>query len=844
MEEDNLIKEINIKKTRDDITLPLKSIATTANIANNKLLFNINKLINAVDTGAIDYTAGGVVSDSPPVPLNNVFCDNIIIYYIIARETISKKRSSNPEVNNRSITNKAAGDMLKERKPVIKRVMSDLLNTNMETHVKHTSTTTVKDNNGITQTAQMFKIDCSSVNVDNVLNLITSIDNINKLQEEGLFIHDIDFTRDYAGVFNKDKLLQYLTSNKGFYTPINKEEEEDYVEPDVDSCIKEEFVEADLDIDVNDDGTVSVSITPVECYTLIPDTNPTPTEYKRSYLILNNDKDVSRNCLTFTTHDRGNKIRYKYYNKFVQSMESPSVRSSVGAHINNWVNNPELYLKQAIDKAINTGLLRMEVTFYINPNSTLNREQIYKEMEFLNNLIPPEQIYYNSITAQFNLLCEKALYNVAIYDVNMQTAFVARYQNKIIDKVNGFYVKDANSIKFSNALRHYCSNKPIALVLADINKDNGVVTLQVDNYIRVTTNGSELITYINSSSENLQGCRATKDSAQPLEKGLLPNTTFNFVLAKNAISLTKSTKYTTVFKSIDADLITIPDEGVTIRSINKKRKELEEDKDFSIKKQEQLEKCKQLNLEIEDKVTKSRNKEKIRQKLIPALKNTTTYTKKFLDLEDNTTMFVHAFKETNTRYGKTYLLACCDKDISNDDAEVFMYWSTYNVTDYINKTINSYKLLNLDKIKAYGTLTGVPLLTLRKTGTYINSTKNKCAALKIVNSTENAEEDISYGLSRKLEILPPDVKIKNCLKLDDCVKEGDIIVIDAVRLLKKSVIVSAIINKERSTWRTYLVNYWLKEIVNKELSNGVEFSVVVGPKRTTPNNVTALTYIK
>lgn len=48
----------------------------------------------------------------------------------------------------------------------------------------------------------------------------------------------------------------------------------------------------------------------------------------------------------------------------------------------------------------------------------------------------------------------------------------------------------------------------------------------------------------------------------------------------------------------------------------------------------------------------------VRNKLYKVLSNIRAYTNKFLDVKDGTELNVYGFKETNTKYGKTYLLSC------------------------------------------------------------------------------------------------------------------------------------------------------------------------------------------
>ena len=47
-------------------------------------------------------------------------------------------------------------------------------------------------------------------------------------------------------------------------------------------------------------------------------------------------------------------LRVKFYNnKFIQGIESGSVRTSIGGHVADFVNNPEHRLKDTIKKGFN-----------------------------------------------------------------------------------------------------------------------------------------------------------------------------------------------------------------------------------------------------------------------------------------------------------------------------------------------------------------------------------------------------------------------------------------------------------------------------------------------------------
>jgi hypothetical protein len=123
-------------------------------------------------------------------------------------------------------------------------------------------------------------------------------------------------------------------------------------------------------------------------------------EYKEdnkgeSITILDNNYLVGRNCLTFIKTTTNGTVRYKFYNKFVQSMESPGVRSTIGNHFMDWCNTPEKELKKAIKESLDSGLLRLEITFYrLNTTQLLTQKFVEERVNFLTECFPPELLYY------------------------------------------------------------------------------------------------------------------------------------------------------------------------------------------------------------------------------------------------------------------------------------------------------------------------------------------------------------------------------------------------------------------------------------------------------------------
>jgi hypothetical protein len=289
-------KELTLEQTRTDITLPLSLIDMRTS---KTALYNINRVLNKTDIAMVDYTEGGTNGHSLE-PLNNLFSDNIVLYYYIPEKEVAASKALTDFLNNcenlekykiqkeiikeeqqsketeykESVNKfldyidpeknpkhpqpqkkerlrgeiKEAGERMKDIKK-IKAIRPEILqtavldkfealkvflgeNTNKikrifnkyglpieKTNIKPTHPTVLNK-----RVAQMVKISLANCPYDKVLELITT--HTQELEEEGLYVHDIDFTRDYKGVFNKQNLIKYLIEEKNFRMEGENGEEE------------------------------------------------------------------------------------------------------------------------------------------------------------------------------------------------------------------------------------------------------------------------------------------------------------------------------------------------------------------------------------------------------------------------------------------------------------------------------------------------------------------------------------------------------------------------------------------------------------------------------------------
>ena len=401
---ENIYDEINLTMTREDKKIPLNSIGNK-NVKIETMLSTLNKHINKSDIAYIDYSLGGDKNKTIN-PLNKLFCDNIIVFTPIEKIYLYGLNENNErEIDIKHIPKELLGKTTAN----IKFAFNQIGLTINKLQIKPTRIKYIVNENYINRTSdyiQMLKVDLDTFESDKVIEILSNTENLKFLSNNNIFINDIDFTQDFSGIIKKEQVITWLLNNRDFR-------------------MQESF---DL----------------------------------ATHTILDNDFKISKNCLTFIKHTNNGDIRYKFYNKFVQSLESPSVKDLVGSHIGDYISNPNDNLKKAIMLAKDTGLLRLEITFYRhNTNEKLSKEFILDHMNYLKELLPSELIYHNPINNQFILVCNNIVHIICIYNSQFNTALMILFQNSLTGKSNGFFLKNVNTTNLSNALRYYTSNKPI-----------------------------------------------------------------------------------------------------------------------------------------------------------------------------------------------------------------------------------------------------------------------------------------------------------------------------------------------------------------------------------------------
>jgi hypothetical protein len=839
--------ELSIDKVRTDITIPISSVGTTK-IKPETLLYNLNKIINENNISNVDYTTGGIQNNKLE-PLSNIFSDNIIVYYFLDKIAVenskvlqqfllkSKNKSKNKEENkeeevedaeeeedkgNRDNRENSLQELLNDCKPYLaehtlktKRIFNSMGLKIDKTDIKPTIPKVI---NG--QIAQLLKVSLANCSYEDVIRVIENPNLIDCLNKEGIFIHDIDFTRDYKGIFNKRELIQHLILELGFRMQNERKEEEGEDEEE-----------------------------------------PTTT-------ILDNDDYVGRNCLTFITSTANGRIRYKFYNKFVQCVESPSVRTAVGNHFYHWTNNPEMELKKAINNCLDTGILRLEITFYrLGTSQTLPQDFIEKHMEYLSECIPPNLLYYNPISTQWNLLLEHVSYNLCLVDIEKKLAFVCLYLNKETGKTNGFYVRDCSNNMLSNILKLYTINVPLVVLLLNIDRSSSsssstnFIEIQKDVYVKdIATdrqyrhNYPELITFTTNGSKYFYRCTAKEQDKQPQEMGLIDSDKCKLRIQTHKMDIVKqnTANINIVFIPTNVNVrLDFPDSATTFRQANRELQNRIKETKFqeanSTKIAEIVEKNKAVERELEEQLYRLH----IKQNMDNTFYTTTGNIRKIIDIPDNTILYVFGVKETTTKFGPQKVLICSEEEEQTDKTILEAYWSVAIINKYVDTYKTKWKKL-LEESDGnedvwYGTYKGISIFKFRKLGFRYNQQRNKYALVEVLSGRGNRSEDTTTTDIFKLpRILATGYSSKGSVKIEELIRNniiqtGDTITIKTVSNRYTAKLLLQIEHKNNT--RSIIANYWLKDLYKKEIEKHKtsfscdipQFSCIVGTEKYTPH---------
>ena len=769
-----------METTQDQQTLPLTLFARK-DAKPNTLLQRVTLLANTNNIADVNYTQGGT-NNHKLIPLCNMFCDNCVLYYDIE---LPATKSVNPD--------EIVAQHLPEYTARIVRVFGLLGITVNKQATKATSY--------IEQTSclrQYIKVALQDAPYSTTIKLCTNKTVMQILRDNGLHINDIDFTRDYTGVIDKEEVIQHLLQTEDYSTNA-----EDY----------------------------------------------TP------YHILSNDNAVSKNCLTILQEDLV-RVRYKFYNKFVQMVESPSVRNAVGNHYANWINCPEHILRDTIPKATETGLLRLETTFYIR-DTALTEQYIQQRMQYLEQLLPPHLIYYNPIQTQWNLLLSCVLYNMLVIDMDNNTALYSYYCNKTTNKITGFYI-DTNKYDVNKILQLHSFNLPI--VVLRYNRDGENLVIQQQCYEKVlqpntSKQFTQLTTWLVGSKQTYSKYKVVTDAEATKAVGLVDNPIVTFRETHNNTKIPITLQPIPNILSLDK-----------MRSYKDKRDSILED-DFIRRNNELIQQIRQQNERIDNIEQQHLQQYNILQQQIEQIRqeqqHTTNYIQTLLDkastqyhnlleLPDRTSYAVYAYKDISTQHKRTqsrtrYVLAVSSKPCNTlrecialtPSVTVQLYTADKTLRDYLyyhNDDIGDGEWSVVNNIY-YCRTTGLPLFRIRRNGYKYDAQKHKQPIIDIeecweaeysdeeddkpIQDTEHSMQELK--LTNTVEFQHKPICSK-CKKIDDIVRSGDVVQVIDVVPFKGSYLVRCKCNGTEYECKS---NKWLDDLlVNRVCSFIVVASVV------------------
>ena len=497
---------------------------------------------------------------------------------------------------------------------------------------------------------QQFKIACPNVDYFAVLEFLRS----RKYETRGFILKDFDVTLDYSGSFDKDEVIEHLVGTKNFKV----QGEDDFA----------------------------------------------------SRVIIDNNRTVGRNCLTFMETVNGITTRQKIYNKMVQMLECKSVRSSVGCHWKDWVCQKDTRLAVARDKSTNRGLTRAEVTFYVKDGEIPIEDEIDSVLYKIVEYIPRELVFSTPYSAVWKSYCENFKHSLVCIDRLQDIGLVVYSYNELTENISGF-VHENWSEKEKWCLEKLTLNGNLPLDVIDIavmtrtlqsekngskRKSNEILEITGTRYFKVNSDQgcnftSRLVSKNGSYSFNIG---TIESNSALLEKaGFQEQPNCIPYLAKSKASGTS--KVGAILKRVE----------ILDVQLDKPSRVTED-----VLQQRVLEEAKKIN-EIRRPLLEDLNKA---QKELKLLKN---YTKKFsintsLHLKDMElgSYQVEAAREQKTKYGKSYrlLVSVC--------GEPTLVWANSYINGVLHGLPKEIKDLALDERSGFLVVYNKPLAFLTITG--------------------------------------------------------------------------------------------------------------------------------
>ena len=246
----------------------------------------------------------------------------------------------------------------------------------------------------------IVKIDVSMLPIEAIEESCKEFEN--RLFSMGASIYSIDYTKDFSGTMQREKLVQHLIDEHKF--KIQNSGEHGY----------------------------------------------------RAGTILDNTDSVGNNVLSYIWRKDGITFRTKLYNKIVSNLEAGEVRNKLGGHIADYANSSNSHLKKVFShpnvKA--RGCTRVEITAY---GTTLFSKENGMDLisESLSMFSEKQLFVVQPARKQWENLAENIDRCFVLGDIPQKKIYIGWYTNTKTERIAGIYLdcKNRNLEKWDTIVR-------------------------------------------------------------------------------------------------------------------------------------------------------------------------------------------------------------------------------------------------------------------------------------------------------------------------------------------------------------------------------------------------------
>ncbi|MBS0032581.1 MAG: hypothetical protein KFE23_00475 [Candidatus Baumannia cicadellinicola] len=618
-----------------------------------------------------------------------------------------------------------------------------------------------------------YKIELADVKLLTLLEELPEI--LKQLAVEHYYLLDLDITQDFAGIFNKEEMTEYLTTNYNFCR-----------QKDVKNNCK---------------------------------------------IIVDNDKTVGKDCLTWINSNS----RVKIYNKFVCQMTSPGINKILGNNVVNFVNCPDKRLKETFSSELakNNGITRLEATIYNYVDENFQNDREFDPLDDCISLLKQSRKYlknapfYSVSLAKMWRKITDSLKNSCCLVFNDLLQFVY-WGNINTKKLTGIQVKLPENTENRRKMVAYAISAfsfnllPVNLVCVKEDKnDKNLVKIKQKCYLKAGK------TYFSKSNTLF----STVPKEVNLEElGLIKTTNVEPYICRKRLNI-RNKLLPNSLEKID------PLNVVFLKSIKKREQELRE-LDMETRKRIYLEKLLKEQEKYKNCIEKDKKIKEIENSLIGY------FSKQWSDLSTKGNYKISAFV-VNNKARFSYVGVLAEKD--GNKAVYFIKGPFKNKFIELNNnkenlTKEGFILIPYNGLNIVYYPINKPIIEIKTDGltSFNGHTFPKIVTLNALDIFTNKddiiykEEDRNCAKNLRMDKIIGDIRVKNCKRLED-LQEGLELQITALSTIiyRKT---ERYILKFENVEDCYISNYWLeKEVKDRNIDLNYKLKIKLDKIKTNPN---------